>query len=132
MIQKIENLFKTNSNLLLLIGRVFIGLTMAIGHGYGKLMNMSGFIGKVGQMGFPLPELMGSVAMGSELIGGILIAIGFKTRIAALAVFGTMMGAAFVVHGADPFAKKEFALVYAAACLIIMAVGPGKFSIDKD
>ncbi|MEC9281400.1 MAG: DoxX family protein [Bdellovibrionota bacterium] len=132
MIQKVENLFKANSNLLLLIGRLFIGLTMAISHGYGKMMNMSGFIGNVAKMGFPLPEVMGSLAMGSELIGGLLIAIGFKTRLAAFTVFGTMLVAAFVVHGADPFGKKEFALVYAAACLIIMAVGPGKFSFDKD
>ena len=132
MINKVENIIKSQSNLLLLVGRVFVGLTMAIAHGYPKLMNMSGFTANVAKMGMPLPEVSAALAMGSELLGGILIAVGFKTRFASLALFGTMLVAGLVVHGADPFSKKEMALLYAAACLILMAVGPGKFSIDKD
>ena len=38
--------------------------------------------------------------------------------------------AAFIVHGADPLAKKEMALLYFIAFVAIFLAGPGKFSID--
>ena len=42
-----------------------------------------------------------------------------------------MLVAAFIVHGADPFAKKEKALLYAICFLVIAITGAGKYSIDK-
>lgn len=130
MIQRIENIFYSNQNILSLIGRVFVGLAMA-SHGYSKLMGMKGFIGFLTKMGVPAPEFTAALVMLVELLGGILIAIGWKTRISSFMVMVTMITAAFLAHGADPFAKKEKALLYAATCLILMAFGPGKFSLDK-
>ena len=42
----------------------------------------------------------------------------------------TMVVAAFVVHGADPFGKKELALLYGAGALTLMLTGAGRLSID--
>ena len=42
-----------------------------------------------------------------------------------------MAVAAFVVHGADPLAKKEMALLYMVAFLAIAFIGPGRFSLDR-
>ena len=66
-----------------------------------------------------------------EFVAPLLIIIGFKTRFAAIPAAITMLVAAFVIHGADPFAKKELALLYFVFFLIIALVGPGKYSIDK-
>ena len=66
-----------------------------------------------------------------EFVAPLLIIIGFKTRFAAIPAAITMFVAAFVIHGADPFAKKELALLYFVFFLIIALVGPGKYSIDK-
>lgn len=66
-----------------------------------------------------------------EFVAPLLIIIGFKTRLAAIPAAITMLVASFVVHGADPFAKKELALLYFLFFAIIALVGPGKFSIDK-
>ena len=132
MLQKFESLLRSNTNVFLLIGRLFIGLTMAFAHGYPKLMNMSGFTANVAKMGLPLPELSAALAMTAELLGGLMIAIGFRTRFASFALLFTMLVAGFIVHGADPFAKKEMALLYAASCLLLLGTGPGKFSVDKN
>tara|TARA_B100001248_G_C27376272_1_gene454429 strand:+ start:546 stop:941 length:396 start_codon:yes stop_codon:yes gene_type:complete len=129
--KKIEDLLKAASPILFLLSRVAFGGLMVY-HGYPKLMGMPGFIENVGKMGFPLPVVMAPMAMASELLGGLLVAIGFKTRLASIFIFFTMLGAAFIAHANDPFQKKEFALVYAILALVFMAKGSGKFALDKD
>jgi putative oxidoreductase len=114
----------------LLVFRLWFGLTLAISHGYGKLMNLGGFSDKVAQLGLPMPSVLGPAAGLSEFLGGLLLALGLATRLSAASVLITMCVAAFVVHGADPFGKKELALCYAAAALGLMLVGPGRFSAD--
>jgi putative oxidoreductase len=119
---------KTDLGLLFL--RLGFGLTLAFGHGFGKLNNPQKFLGSVTRHGFPLPEVMAPIAMLSEFAGGLLIAVGLATRPAALFVIGTMLGAAFVAHGGDPFSKKESALAYALAALVVLVAGPGRYSLD--
>ncbi|MDB4292474.1 DoxX family protein [Maribacter sp.] len=103
---------------------------MMLVHGYGKLLkliNGEGFANPIG-IG-ETPSLFLTVI--GEFVCPILIIIGLKTRLAAIPTIITMVVAAFVVHGADPFQKKELALVYLLLFAVIALVGPGKFSIDK-
>jgi len=71
------------------------------------------------------------LAIIGEFICPILVIIGFKTRWSAMPTVITMAVAAFIVHGADPFAKKEKALMYLILFITIILLGPGKYSIDK-
>lgn len=114
----------------LLVFRLWFGLTMAFSHGYGKLMNLGGFSGKVAQLGLPMPSVLGPAAGLSEFLGGLLLALGLATRLSAASLVVTMCVAGFVVHGADPFAKKELAFCYGAAALGLLLTGPGRFSLD--
>jgi putative oxidoreductase len=41
-----------------------------------------------------------------------------------------MIIAAFVVHVADPFEKREMSLIYLSVYLLLIAFGPGKISVD--
>jgi len=118
----------TDAGLLLL--RLGFGLTLAFGHGLGKLLALGKFIDSVARHGFPLPQVMGPLAMASEFAGGILLSLGLFTRPAAVCVIATMLGAAFQVHGASPFAKKELALAYALVALVLAVTGPGRHSLD--
>lgn len=127
----LENVIKKLSPIFFLVARVTFGVFIAT-HGYPKLMNMGDFISKVDSLGFPLPMVMGPIAALSELLGGILVAVGYKTRLACVFILFTMLGAALVVHAADPFQKKEFALLYAILSLVFMAKGSGRFSLDRD
>lgn len=66
-----------------------------------------------------------------EFLCPILIIIGFKTRLASIPAAITMLVAAFIAHGGDPFGKKEMALLYLVGFITIALLGPGKYSIDR-
>ena len=125
-----HNIIK-NSDLGLLLFRVFIGLTMAFAHGLGKVPPPEQLVSGVAAIGFPVPVLFAWAAALSELVGGILIAVGLFTRISSLSLGFTMIIAAFVVHAADPFQVKEMALLYLASCVLLIFTGAGKYSLDK-
>jgi putative oxidoreductase len=113
-----------------LIFRLAVGGWLAY-FGYNKTFgDLSGFATYVSR-DLGLPAFLGYAAAFTELIGGVLIVLGCLTRPAALAALVTMLVAAFVGHGADPFPKKEHALIYAASALLLMATGAGKYSVDE-
>jgi len=114
----------------LLLSRLLFGLIMATMHGWGKMPVSDRFIKGVGGMGFPLPEFFAWAAGLSEFLGGILIAIGLATRPSAFFLLTTMLVAAFVRHGDDPFSSQEKSLLYAVAALLFLFSGAGRYSID--
>ena len=67
----------------------------------------------------------------AEFLCPILIIIGLKTRLAAIPTAITMLVASFIVHGADSFATKEKAMLYAVIFITIALLGPGKYSFDR-
>lgn len=114
----------------LLILRLAAGGMMIYGHGWKKLMAFSESAGK-----FPDPiglgnELSMAMAVGAEVGAAALVVIGLFTRLAALPLVFTMIVAAFVIHGGDPFAKKEMALLYLAIFATLGCTGAGRFSVD--
>lgn len=117
-------------DLALLLLRLFVGLTMAFGHGLSKLPPPEQLVQGVTAMGFPAPTLFAWCAALAEFVGGILIAVGLLTRPAALSLAFTMFIAFFVVHGADAFNVKELSFLYMGASLVIMLIGAGKLSLD--
>lgn len=114
----------------LLILRLGVGVTLALGHGLGKLPPSDGFIAATGSLGFPAPALFAWLAALAEFGGGLLLALGLLTRPAALAVAFTMAVAFFGQHAGDAFADRELALVYGVAALSLLASGSGMFSVD--
>ena len=117
-------------NVGLLIMRLFFGLTMAFAHGFGKIPPPDALVGFIASKSIPFPGLMAWAASLAEFGGGIFIALGLATRLSTIPWIVTMMVAAFVAHGADPFAKKELALSYLIVGVILFLTGPGRFSID--
>lgn len=105
------------------------GLMMT--HGFPKFQKLlSGNFEFANPLGIgEAPSLF--LAVIGEFIAPILIIVGYKTRFAAIPVIITMLVAAFIVHAADPFGKKEFALLYAVMFTAILLLGPGKYSLDK-
>jgi putative oxidoreductase len=122
-----QNLFEASGDLIL---RVFVGITLAFGHGLGKLPPSVQFIEGVSNLGFPQPTLFAWAAAAAELVGGILLALGLFTRPAAGAVAFTMLVAGFGRHAADPFHIKELALLYLSVALFYFLSGAGRYYVD--
>lgn len=119
------------ANLGLLLFRVFIGLTMAFAHGLGKIPPSGKLVGWLASLGLPAPGALAWAAAFAEFGGGLLIAVGLATRFASAALGITMATAVFVIHAADPFMKKELALVYLASCVLLFCAGAGRYSVDR-
>ena len=104
---------------------------MMLTHGYPKFQKLlSGDFEFGDPIGLgPSPSLF--LAIIGEFICPILVLIGFKTRWAAIPTVITMAVAAFVVHANEPYDEKEKALLYLVMFLVIVLLGPGKYSLDK-
>jgi len=125
--EKIESLA---ANLGLLLLRMIAGLSISFAHGLGKIPPTENFVARVGEMGFPAPLMFSWMAGISEFIGGLFIFVGFLTRPSALFLGITMSVAAFVRHGADPFASQEKAILYLGFCILLIFTGSGKYGVD--
>lgn len=115
----------------LLLLRAWFGLMLAFGHGWGKMSGFQNFKGFVASQGFWAPDLAAGFAVGSEVLGGLLLALGLAFRPAALAVAGTMLAAALIVHGSDPLGKQEPALGFAVVAIALFLAGPGKLTLSR-
>ena len=103
--------------------------------GYG-LTATGGFFEQVGlRPGYPLALLVGILEFG----GGLLLAFGALTAVAALALVAVMAGAIWKVHAAHGFFLAstpgqgngiEFNLVLIGALVALALGGPGVFSVD--
>lgn len=114
----------------LLIFRIVFGLTMLISHGLPKMMAF-----QTKKDVFPDPLGIGSslslgLAILAEVFCAALLTLGLFTRIVAVPLFITMFVAFFIVHGSDPFMKKELAFVYMLGYAALVLTGPGNWSLD--
>jgi putative oxidoreductase len=126
-------------SLAFLILRLVFGLGFAV-HGYQALFVMDGAMEMMSEMiatwGWPAPEAWAYLAKITELIGGVLVALGFLTRAASLACAGAMGVAIWMVHLDHPFNDLdggpgwEMAALYLAVFLCLLLTGGGKLSID--
>ena len=120
----------SDSNLGLLLLRVFIGTAM-LTHGWGKMFGgLEKFTGFVASLGVPMPEVSAFLAAFSESFGALLLAVGLLTRPAAFLIVATMTVAIFGAHQGDGFAQQETAWLYLVPSLFFLLKGAGKWSFD--
>ncbi|MFF4603392.1 DoxX family protein [Streptomyces sp. NPDC001339] len=123
----------------LLLLRLSTGLIMA-GHGAQKLFGLFGGPGLTGsgkvftQYGYHPGELFAGIAGASELLGGLGLAVGLFTPLAAAAVLGVMINAMALAAPYGLWVNEggmELPLIIGAATLTVAAVGPGRFALDR-
>ena len=122
----------------LLIARLVFGLLMAA-HGAQKAFGwfggygLSGTAGFMETLGFRPGRLFAAAAAWSELIGGLLVALGLFGPAGPALFVSVMIVAAVTVHWHGIFAAKngvEVPLLYATAAVALALTGPGRFSLD--
>jgi putative oxidoreductase len=123
---------------LLLIARVLLG-AIFVWSGFGKLMNLGGFIGSLAGQGVPMASVLGTIGACVEFFGGLAVVLGAWTRPAAILIIGFTACATLIAHRywEAPEAQrlmqqiqfmKNLAIIGGFFALI--AAGPGRFSLD--
>lgn len=124
----------------LLLARLILGVLM-VAHGGQKLFGWLGGYGIAGtagffeQLGFHPGRLFALAASISEVISGILIALGLFGPVGPALLLSVMLVAAVSVHWKGGlFATTngiEVPLLYGTGALALALTGPGPFSLDR-
>lgn len=120
--------------------RLVVGVGFAA-HGAQKLFGafggggIEGTAGFFEQAGLRPGHLHARAAASAELFGGILIAIGLLTPLAAAALIAVMTAAVLTIHARNGFFNTndgyEYNLVLAAAAFALAGIGAGNWSLDS-
>lgn len=100
-------------------------------HGTPKLINLFGSE----EIVFADPFGIGhgitlALAVFAEFVCSILVILGLGTRLAVIPLIITMLTAALIIHAADPFQRKEMAIIYLLIFTVLLITGAGKHSLD--
>lgn len=118
-------------------------------HGYAKLARGSdGFVGILHAMGVPFPTLLGLTTIITEIVGGVMIALGALVPLATVPMLVILLVATLTVHLPNGFSSiklvsydaagahfgqpgYETDLLYMAALLALSIGGAGPLSVDE-
>jgi putative oxidoreductase len=124
---------------LLAVGRIALAVIFLMS-GFQKFTDLSGVAAMLGSKGLPAPYVLAALSAAVELGGGVLIVVGWQTRIAALALGLFSLVAAYFFHDfwhMPPGAEHTDNMIHAmknlsmfGGFLILAAVGAGRYSID--
>jgi putative oxidoreductase len=130
------------------------GFGLALAHGWPKVERLlsgesAAFVEGVAKLGFPYPTVFAWAATAAELVGGLAIALGLLTRVAAFFAAFTMAVAAFLRHHLaeqvlsffgirkvaeevlESWGDPERAAIYLLIFLALVLLGGGKLSLDR-
>jgi len=115
----------------MLVFRFLVSLEMIVAHGLKKLG-----LGVAEAEHVPnplhLPVAFNSAfAISANIFFPFLVMIGFCTRLATLPTLAVTLTGYFVVHWNDSLLEKDSPFIYSIVFLLILALGPGKYSIDN-
>ena len=104
--------------------------------GVSKLTAPAGTIGYIASAGLPLPEVGYAIALLVEIVGGLLLVVGYRTRIVAAALALFTVAAAIFFHNSlgdqNEFIHFFKNLAIAGGLLQVVAFGAGRLSFDKN
>lgn len=122
---------------------LFVRIALAVVfvyHGYGKVFEggHSFVAGMMADQGAPYPEILGWMAALTEFGGGILLLVGFLSRVWALGLVILMSVAIYTVHGPNGFDLRnevgpgfEYCFALGMMALSILLGGAGAISLDR-
>lgn len=122
-----------HSDLAALVGRLFFASLFVL-YGYMKLTGYAGTVGYMAKQGLPAPSVAAAIAVIVELGGGLLILIGYQTRLVALGLAIYVLVASFIAHAhfGDPAQLSHFMknMAIIGGGLAFVAFGAGPYSLD--
>jgi len=139
-----QRFLSTNNSAVLFLQRVVLGLVMWP-HGMQKLLGWWGGNGWEGTLGgfagMGIPYGAGVLVILGESVGSVGLIAGLLTRLCALGIVATQLGAMLMSHlqhgffmnwaGTQKGEGIEYALLVQALAIPLMIWGGGKASIDR-
>lgn len=118
-------------NWAMLFFRALVSVEMMVAHGFKKIG-----IGVAEAEHIPnplhLPEVVNSAfAISANLFFPFLVLIGFCTRLATLPTLAVTLTGYFILHWSDSLLEKDAPYIYSVVFLLILVLGPGKYSVDN-
>lgn len=120
---------KRSASILILLLRIFIGI-MFFTHGLDKMINFN-------ELSYSYPSVFGfgsymtlMLSIFIEFCCSLFLIAGFMVRIILVPMIIAMAVAFFDIHDAM-FPEGELAFIYLITFIILMAVGPGCYSLDR-
>jgi putative oxidoreductase len=113
-----------------LAARIFLA-TLFIVAGLQKIPGYESTAGYMDAMGVPGSLLPFVIAL--EIVGGLAIAVGYRTRVVAFLLAGFTMLTAFIFHSPlDPAEHTQFMknLAITGGFLLLVVHGAGRLSLD--
>jgi len=134
-IKQVIKIFSSFQDFSLLI----IRLILAYGFYEPAMKKLSNFQSVVEWFGnslhIPFPFLNAILAVTTEVSGIILLSLGLMTRFISIPMMFIMVVAIATVHGSHGFHASnngfEIPLYYMIMLFVLLANGPGKFSLDE-
>ncbi|WP_293770196.1 DoxX family protein [uncultured Corynebacterium sp.] len=124
------------NSFVMLAARLILGVIL-IAHGWQKFneWTIAGTTESFESMGVPAASVAAPAAAIIELVGGILLILGLRTKIVAALVAIGMLGAFAIAHAPNGIFVSEggwelVGIIFAAA-LMLIAAGPGMHSVDQ-
>ena len=121
------------NDLTLLVSRIFL-VALFLASGLGMMAAPSGVAGYMGSMGVPMPGISVWIVILWKLIASIMVLIGFRTRLGALALALFCVVAPLLAHlnFADQNEMTQFFKDFAIAggFLALSVAGAGAYSLD--
>jgi putative oxidoreductase len=90
---------------------------------------MKGYFDWLTDLNFPAPKAMAYTGKICELVGGLLMALGLFTRLAAIPLIITMSVIGFIM-GEPEFLAADGSILLLLIFLHFLFTGPGKLSLD--
>lgn len=135
MSHTVQNSFQ---NSLALLGRLLLAL-LFLPAGIGKITGFAGTVGYIASVGLPLPAAGAVLAIIVEVLGGVALIIGYRTRLAAIVLAAFTLVASFFFHAywSAP-AEQQFVsqllffknIAVVGGLLSLAAWGAGAWSVD--
>jgi putative oxidoreductase len=103
--------------------------------GFNKVADPTGTIGYITSAGLPLPQLALLVAIVVEVVGSVLLVLGFRARLVAALLACFTLTSAFSFHfnlsDQNQFIHFMKNLALAGGLLQVVAFGAGPYSVDR-
>jgi putative oxidoreductase len=126
------------ADLVLLVARLLLVVIFPISAWY-KITGWPGVVTTLTQQGAPVPLMGGYLAIGVEIVGAVLVAVGLWTRWAAVALILYVAGTSIIAHRFWEFAPpaqfgqmmqffKNLAMIGGLA--LVAWLGPGRYAVS--